>query len=460
MAHYAKLVVAAIIAAFSHAKAVAGYANVAPPAGWGGSASTGWTFNVAKAANGERWVNGSVLSRVTTNVGGRMVTMPAQMRMAANAGQFVLRNVASAHPAGRAAMVVIPAVAAWLAESGIRWNSDEDQWEYLQPVGIDPTKPHLYWLGPGNMWHETALGACQASYGSVQGNGYTDSAPHTANVSGTSASCMGTRTYSTPGWSSTTVQRGGVSGGWFCPLTMQPSAPPPATCNAPAVEEEWVPGQFEPDILPRIKPLPDAVPNTAPDSAPQLAPPVDLPAINPDANGNPQRKRYPSGDPMPVVGSDPAEWRQPYIDVVPRPTVPNPWQVDMQPGEVTQDNPNANPDPVTVPDEDQSGVPRPATPSEDQRQLCDVYPDVVACQQLGAIAPEPLEEKIVPVAIEPVGSGGGGNCPAPRSASIGGKTYSFEWTAICDFATGIRPVVVAVAWLTAILSFMGLSRRD
>lgn len=456
MAHHAKLVVAAIIAAFSHAKAFAGYANVAPPAGWGGSAAGGWTFNVAKAANGERWVNGSVMSRVTTNVGGRMVTMPAQMRMAANAGQFVLRRIAGMHPAGRAALVIVPAVAAWLADSGIRWNSDTDQWEYKAP-GTSGDPVLMWYITPTATYTTDPDVWCKTMVPGGQVGPFTYQPAHVVSVNSGLLTCgqyygdNNGNTYLNP-------SVGGRQGVYMCPGT--PPKPPDANGRCEAMPEEWKPGEFEPQILPRIKPLPDAVPNTAPETAPELAPPVELPSINPDPNGNPQRKRYPSGDPIPVPGADPAQWRQPYIDVVPRPTWPYPWQVDMQPGELTQDNPTPN-DPSDVPEDDPSGTPRPSTPAEEQKQLCDVYPDVVACQTLGETGPVPLEEETVEVKIEPKdGFGGGGSCPAPRTANIAGKSYSFEWTAICDFATGIKPIVVAVAWLTAILSFMGLSRRD
>lgn len=462
MDRYAKLVIVAILVACGHG-ARAAYSNLPPPPGWGGGPGA-WTFN--NSVMGDLlnrpfipWENGRTTAQVTANVGGRSVAMSAGIRASSRAGASVFRNIAGRHPAGIALMVAVPAIADWLSSSGVRWNDEEERWEYEQPVGIDPTKPHLYWLGPGNMWHETALGACQASYGTAQGNGYSDSAPHTAIVSGTSASCMGTRTYSTPGWSSTTVQRGGVSGGWFCPSTMQPSAAPPATCNAPPAEDEWLPGEVEPDIIPRLKPLPDAVPNTAP--SPGLPLPVDLPSLNPDGSGAPQTRRYPSGDPVLVPGSDPQQWRQPYIDVVPRPTMRDPWQVDMQPGETTQDNPGPNPDPTDRPTDDPgTGVPRDPTSGEDQRQLCDVYPDIVACQKLGTIDAEPLPEQIIPVAISPAGgTGGGGSCPAPRSVTIAGKTYTFGFDMICQVASGIRPIVIALAWLSAILSFMGLSRR-
>jgi hypothetical protein len=34
-----------------------------------------------------------------------------------------------------------------------------------------------------------------------------------------------------------------------------------------------------------------------------------------------------------------------------------------------------------------------------------------------------------------------------------------SWEPFCQFADGIRPIVIAFAWITAILGFMGLSRK-
>lgn len=39
----------------------------------------------------------------------------------------------------------------------------------------------------------------------------------------------------------------------------------------------------------------------------------------------------------------------------------------------------------------------------------------------------------------------GGNCPAPRSISIMGRTYQFSWQPFCDFAVALAPLFVALA---------------
>jgi len=39
------------------------------------------------------------------------------------------------------------------------------------------------------------------------------------------------------------------------------------------------------------------------------------------------------------------------------------------------------------------------------------------------------------------------NCPAPRTASIGGRTVTFDFSPFCQFATGISPIIVLMASL-------------
>jgi hypothetical protein len=52
-------------------------------------------------------------------------------------------------------------------------------------------------------------------------------------------------------------------------------------------------------------------------------------------------------------------------------------------------------------------------------------------------------------------------CPAPRSVSLaGGFTIQMPFDLLCEFANGIRPVVIGLAWLSAIFGFLGLSKKD
>jgi hypothetical protein len=95
--------------------------------------------------------------------------------------------------------------------------------------------------------------------------------------------------------------------------------------------------------------------------------------------------------------------------------------------------------------------------------LCKTNPDIVACKKLGS----PLEatevaDKKTPLSITQ-DSGWGmsdAGCPAPGSITAMGKTIPVPWDMFCQFAHGIRPFLIAFAYMAAIGGFLGLSRKD
>lgn len=90
-----------------------------------------------------------------------------------------------------------------------------------------------------------------------------------------------------------------------------------------------------------------------------------------------------------------------------------------------------------------------------------MYPDIAACQKMGELDKVPVANKTVPLAINREEGFGPseGTCPAPRQFTIMGKTMAFRWDLLCDFAQGVRPVIIGMAYLAAVLAFLGLSRK-
>ena len=76
---------------------------------------------------------------------------------------------------------------------------------------------------------------------------------------------------------------------------------------------------------------------------------------------------------------------QPGIRIVPSPTIAEPWRVDVQP----VSRPKPTPDPATDPENEPGDKP---SDQEEQPDLCEKYPDIVACKTLGG----PVEAKPVP----------------------------------------------------------------
>lgn len=81
-------------------------------------------------------------------------------------------------------------------------------------------------------------------------------------------------------------------------------------------------------------------------------------------------------------------------------------------------------------------------------EFCEKTPDSPICIETDLIKDEALE-KTIDVAITPVAVSGDGSCPAPSPLEIRGQTYFFEWTTYCNFASGIKPILLAFAWLSA-----------
>ncbi|MDD2744264.1 MAG: virulence factor TspB C-terminal domain-related protein [Rhodocyclaceae bacterium] len=90
-----------------------------------------------------------------------------------------------------------------------------------------------------------------------------------------------------------------------------------------------------------------------------------------------------------------------------------------------------------------------------QPSECDEYPDRLSCMDSGDAPEEGLlpESSVGPSMISPVNVGGGGSCPQGPPLPYGLGNMSFD--GLCQLATGIRPIVLAMAWLSAGLILLG-----
>ncbi|ORU87550.1 hypothetical protein ACC43_01765, partial [Francisella tularensis subsp. holarctica] len=217
---------------------------------------------------------------------------------------------------------------------------------------------------------------------------------------------------------------------------------------------------YEPKVRESLEntPLPEKLPGIIP-----LDYPIDLPVINPSPAMQPQPLFVPTGNPVQNPSYDPSAapgpnnspYLQPGIRVVPSPAPGAPWQVDLQPINRPVDSPNPDPNPKSDPNPSDGDK-----PSEKDPGLCDMYPDILACKKLGDIEAKELPKKTIPLRIDKQNVGPeNGSCPAPRQFEIMGQSMAFQWDLLCDFATGIRPILIGFAWLSAALAFVGLTRR-
>lgn len=67
----------------------------------------------------------------------------------------------------------------------------------------------------------------------------------------------------------------------------------------------------------------------------------------------------------------------------------------------------------------------------------------------GSVADADLGTKTVDVVFTPVAVGTNGSCPIPSPMTLHGQTYYFVWDTYCNFASGIKPILLVFAWLSA-----------
>jgi hypothetical protein len=404
--------------------AYAAYGSVPAPTGYTG---TGSARSYARAAASTySWAAGKVTASTTMNVGGRAVPMTVRFTAAADAVAS-MASYARTHPALWGGV----AVASWLAP--LLWDAVQERWE----VPGTPTVTCVL-AAPGSHLSCTSGGAVSwmnAYGGASPANGWTNNCGSMVLTGGGGGyfPCTSYR----PG--------DGTFGGQvgFSGYEEQPGEPREAT------EEDW--DEVE------AKPFPNAVPNEVVIPVPVEYPPV----LNPQPDGDPGTLRVPLGEPYAVPGTDPQEYRQPAVDIVPSPTLDDPFRVDLQPKNLSPESPEDGLDgPELVEDGDEIGDPGVELPPS---KLCEDYPDISACAHLG----EPPGSVSIPTVVRPLDfteqvtfGPSTAACPAPAQiANSRGLPLEFSYAGMCSFMDGIRPIVVGLAYLTAVLSFFGI-RRD
>lgn len=442
----------------------AGYAAAQPPAGWspGGGAGGSIVVRSGAAANAARYVAGSVVGNVTVPVAGRAIVMPMAARVAANAGAVVM-TAARFHPAAGIALGV--ATAAWFAAHNLEWNDSRKKWEVVHDYedgwewSAYTNEASLGYVG----WHASKSSACSrfsAWYQTVTGacaDGLKPPARGVLTANGGDGLCI--------------VEQQACVGsgtGW-----VQVSSTGMAKREAGGSQSRRDATEGDFDGM-RNEAPPDGVPDEV-----GVPVPMEMPRINPGPDGNPQPSRVPMGDPTIVPGSNPLVKQQPAVDVVPSSTAAEPWRVDLRPVELTwpaaepvptepynpttgdpivpwqPGDPVPGTDPGTSPGTGTAPVPVNVTVTvPPQKQLCEVYPNSSACAELGTAEDGPEVPNVnKPFVLTPWGSFGpsSASCPAPRVLNLQlAGTVSMEFDLYCSFASGIRGVVLALAWLGAI----------
>ena len=104
-------------------------------------------------------------------------------------------------------------------------------------------------------------------------------------------------------------------------------------------------------------------------------------------------------------------------------------------------------------------------PAPEETDLCKLHPDILACVKVakpGELEPTPVPNDVKNLQITPDQGWGpsAGTCPAPKTAQVMGVALEMPFTMLCDFASAIKPLFIAFAWLSAALTFFGFGRKD
>lgn len=435
MDRFAKLV-AALACAFAAGSVHAGYAQLAPPAGWTSTPGVSGSFAIGNASNAATLANGTVRTNAALNVGGRAISVPASMRFAANAPR-IAAAVIFQHPLVRTAA----GIAALLALTSITWDENLQAW--VKPGGggtISNGKEYSARDFSDLGWHDSPEDACDSILAKYQSIGR-----NWELIEATESICYfssGNRDYLKSRGSSCPV-------GWYVTPAGCVQNMPPRRLN----EEEFVE-----ELAPH--PMPQTVPRELPNKTPL---PVQPPVINPTPGDNPSPSPLfvPTGDPVrnpnynPDAAPSPANqpWLQPGVRITPRPTPSNPWQVDVQPVDRPQAGPEPLPDSELNPGTDPNDKPR----EEDSKSLCEKHPEILACQNLDEPADRDLQSIEKPISITPDSGWGAENaaCPAPKMLQVQGRQIAIPYDLFCTYMQGMRPIIIAMAWLSAAFILIG-----
>jgi len=415
------------------------YTSVTPPAGV--SATSAASNAIANAQASSKFTN-------------TVTKIPVAIRVGAGAARIAARAIVGGGVVGAAVVG-----AAWLAENC--FEKQGGQWvrtcfnDQPQSDGFYYGASFIHGGGVSNRrsWAEV----CAAAVAAYNQWGAGLEPPAVATLTGSSWPSNG----DSPKCSNT-VMRGGSPWLTDTDLFLNPTrstSPCPAGwyytdqgCVATPQPQPVTPQQIEDEMAP--KPVPPAV-------WPELVPtqvPIELPTLNPDPAdpSKPMPWKEPSGNPVPIPDTNPQRYKQPWVTIKPAPTQTDPWRVDVQPESTETNSPNpVGPDGIAGPQTNNDQK----KPEDKEPDLCEKHPDIIACQKLEFDTPDApdLEQKERGGPITPDSGWGPDDaaCPAPRHVVVQGRDIPIPFDLFCHYMSGLRPVILAMAWLAAAFIFVG-----
>lgn len=376
---------------------------------------------------------GSAAVTLTTQVEGQLVRIPAVMRMAANAGQIGIAAM-RVNPWG----IVATSVLSMLVSYGIQKCVDGTWCTSAKPAGsTDAGFNGFLWVASNSyqqgLTYPSPQAVCQGAATAFQAasSGYTYTVVGvTMNADGASGQCNLAVKANDGSWSGsagTSVYQTGscVSGyvpsGSWC-------VPDQNAQKVPAGDADWarVPTTGWPDqVMNDLAASGVKLPVTVTPSVDHVDTPLGSPVTDP-VTGN----RYQNNARVTPNASDPRT-------------------ADLT---VTKQLVDANGNPVV---DATTGAPK---APEKQDDPCTGHETRLGCTEQGEVPQSPdLKEQQINVSITPDGGWGADNatCPADIPFTAMGRTFAISWSPVCSFASMIRPLIIAMAWLAAAFIVVG-----
>jgi Neisseria meningitidis TspB protein len=438
----------------------AGYAYPKPPPTWKPNPSgAGGLYQSPRSAMRDGANNNWYTSTGSVYLpGAGDIKYPLAFKEAANASRFAASRTFVPLALSQMAFSILKD---WLSTgTDLYWDETDGLWKWKE--GKSPAQQGEYQFF-GSSWGSpsSACNAGAATY--CSGLGYPATGVGNLINSPTGIQCTATCSGTLNG-NPFEFSTGNLTKDFRCPVGwtqvgLMCVSSQPQTVTQPEFEDAVAPLKIPVELPPLLPfPLPVEDPRTNP---------------NPFPFGDPNPFFVPTGDPYPAPqprpDPDPYPYVEPGIQANPSPTPDTPFRLDLKPvvkpKPDTTPTPNPNPTPTPNPSPTPTPTPNPSpapTPDKDPG-LCALFPDILACEKLGEAPDAPEldnENKETPLTRQDGFGASNGSCPADKQITLSaGLVLKMPFTLICDFASKIRPLVLAFASLAAAFIFVGAMKN-
>ncbi len=375
-----------------------------------GLSGGGYTPSLGQLQGTQAWPSGSYTPATktffgtgTTSIGGKPLSIPVKIPLASTAGALA-KNAMKLNPWAIAGTMA----AGWLIDKGMEWSESEGTWTKAQPVYEFAVQSGV---SCSTAWNPTVTGfytgvncnAWQGEYMNCDGNGIT-------------AQCA-------PGEPN--------SGVWYTWNRRVAGSGQPVAATDP----DW-------DNLPD--------PTDDPGVAGELPGAAYMPHGAPVGKPQYQNGNYPLGEPYKAPDGSTVQPMASVTNNTTNNSTTNNYNNSVNVSTYNVTTHNAAGEPVANPTPE---------PTDEKQDFCEKNPKAIGCAELGTPpAGEDMPRSEIPLSFTPVDIGGNASCPAPNSVSAFGQTFALEYDSACTYASGIKPVVIAIGYLTALFIIFGAPR--